>query len=221
MRIVGVVVAIDEFAGRRIFTVDDSSGKNIEAIVPITQPVATTTQARAATASAGRQIRSVAIQIKETTTLSLPQGSSPYADINVGSVVDVKGLLSTFRSECQIKIEKMVCVKATNQEVALWEKRSKFRREVLDKPWMLREKDVRKCRKEAERSEAETERKRERLKAITRATNSKTTFRPREEKPLATTSSREKGDSRDLWTSDVNEIIRGGAAAGKFSALGL
>lgn len=77
----------------------------------------------------------------------------PYPDIDVGAIVDVKGKLTIFREEMQIKIEKMVGLKSTEQEIALWEKRRKFRREVLEKPWVLRDKDIRRCRREAERSE--------------------------------------------------------------------
>lgn len=155
VRIVGVVVAIDEYSGRRVYTVDDSSNACIECTILLAQPPKQDDDASK----------------RETEPAQLPEHAPPLAlelftDIDVGSVVDVKGGLSTFRDEKQINIEKMHAVICTAEEVSLWEKRAQFRKDVLDKPWVLGDRDVRRCRKQAERSEEEAERKRKRLKAI-------------------------------------------------------
>ncbi|KHO01794.1 glycosyl hydrolase [Metarhizium album ARSEF 1941] len=92
-----------------------------------------------------------------------------YANIDVGDVVDVKGALSTFRGEKQIKIERLAVVKSTAQEVEMWERRSRFRLQVLDNPWVLSEKEIRRCRKESRLLHSGTERKKKRPAATSEA----------------------------------------------------
>ncbi|OAQ73903.1 endo-1,3-beta-glucanase Engl1 [Pochonia chlamydosporia 170] len=161
-RVVGPVVAIDEAAGRRrIYTIDDSSGKCIEALVKMPPPTTLNDAPRRMQARAGAAAGGAAEP-------SAPDSDSlgPYGHIDVGDVVDVKGALSTFREKAQINVEKMVIVKGTAQEVKLWEKRTKFRQEVLDRTWILSEKEIRRCRKEAEASDARLGKKKKHLKAV-------------------------------------------------------
>ncbi|KAM4062985.1 telomere regulation protein stn1 domain-containing protein [Hirsutella rhossiliensis] len=193
VRIVGVVVAVEDFAGpgknstsRRVYTVDDSSGACIEALLLVP----------AETDKPGGMADKKGLQV-----------SPPYQDLDVGAVVDIKGGLSTFRGEKQINIEKTVCLRGTAQEVALWEKRDKFRRDVLDKPWVLRDRDVRRCRKEAEKSEAGAERKRKRLEAMT-------TVRSAGKQAAET-------KAKNNVAGNLRGMIRGGAMTGKYDALGL
>lgn len=172
VRIVGVVVAIDDFAGRRVFTIDDSSEVCIESVTTYTPPPnpdkAVEANTKTVGASDGQSATDGAKQQQQQQ--QLPQ--LPYEEIDVGAVVDVKGKLTTFRGEMQITIEKMAHLKGTAQEVTLWEKRAKFRRDVLDQPWTLTDREVRRCRKEAERSVTDAERKKKRIKeAVARATS--------------------------------------------------
>lgn len=153
VRIVGVVVAIDEFSGFRAYTIDDSSSVCIEAMISLSAPTGDLTANAAPTFVAP--------------TGSLAQPVTPYDHIDVGSVLDVKGALTTFRDIRQVKVEKMTCLRGTAAEMKLWAKRAAFRRDVLEKPWVVQDKVLRKCRKEAERSEADTERKKTMVKAAT------------------------------------------------------
>ncbi|KYK54981.1 Protein stn1 [Drechmeria coniospora] len=187
VRIVGVVVAIDEYAGRRVYTIDDSSAACIEALVSL-----------AATKDA--------------------DGPSLYPDIDVGAVVDVKGSLSTFRNERQIKIEKMFLVRGTTQEVTLWEKRGTFRRDVLDTPWVLSLREVRRCRKEAERCEAAGEGSKRWLATTMSERTAVRTMKA--QMPLSAGEPKDKKRGRDALGA-VQELIRDGAVKGKYSALGL
>ncbi|POR35214.1 Protein stn1 [Tolypocladium paradoxum] len=140
-----------------------------------------------------------------------------YQEIDVGSVVDVKGRLSAFRDEKQIKIEKMGSVQSTAEELALWEKRAKFRREVLDRPWVLCKRDIRRCRREAETSEADAERKRKRLKAITEGVGRQA--QPPKKQTAA--AAKDKNKTRSDVAADLKDMIRNGAMTGKYNALGL
>lgn len=213
VRVVGIVVAIEQYFNRRLYTIDDCSGRNILALT--TPPGA----AKANNESPAGQQRT------ETDARSAdPQEPDPYADVDVGTVVDVKGNVSAFRNERQINVEKMVIVKSTAQEVVLWEKRAKFRREVLDVPWVLREKDIRRCRREAERSEAEAEaerKKKAKKQNTAKEANSAGKKLPTRSKKAKSSRGRDES-SRDYGTSKrIQQIIRESAATGKYSALGL
>ncbi|KAL6874948.1 hypothetical protein J3F83DRAFT_729298 [Trichoderma novae-zelandiae] len=221
VRVVGVVVAIEQYSYRRIYAIDDSSGMNILAVVTLPAPV-----------KANNESTTGERQINNDAQTADAQGPDPYADIDVGMVVDVKGGVSSFRNERQINVEKMAIVKSTAQEVVLWEKRTRFRREVLDVPWVLREKDVRRCRREAERSDAEAkaEQKRaeqKRAKKYSRDTD-KDKDKGKDVKDVkernvkqATRGLKSKGSVDDDAAKRVQRMIREGASTGKFGALGL
>jgi endo-1,3(4)-beta-glucanase len=203
VRIVGLVVAIDEFTGRRVYTIDDSSGACIECTV--TMPIFSGDGNATATGDAAPK--------KADANPPLP--TDPFPDIDVGCVVDVKGGLSTFRDERQLTIEKMLVVRSTQQEVALWEKRVRFQSEVLAKPWVLRKSEIRRCRHEAERSEEAAERKRKRIKAMAGSRSTKQVSRSAEQ-----SDERAKREPSKETRLDLRQILEKGER-GKYNALGL
>lgn len=131
VRIAGIVVAIDDFGTRRIYTVDDSSGVCIECIVDIPKP--------------DPNIRLGPKEQPATGKLLVSD------EVDVGTMVDIQGGLALFRGNKQIKIERATIIRSTEHEVRFWKKAQDFRLEVLDRPWKLTDKEVRRCRKEAER----------------------------------------------------------------------
>lgn len=133
VRITGMVVAVDEFGPRRIYTVDDSSGVCIECIVNLPKPEP-----------------DIELGSKEQKTAT---GKPLVSDeVDVGTVVDMAGGLALYRGNKQIKIERATIVRSTEHEIRYWEKARDFKLKVLDSPWELTDKEVRKCRKEAERN---------------------------------------------------------------------
>lgn len=200
VRVVGIVVAIDEFSGRRVYTVDDSSGACIECTV--------------AMPTAPQDSNEVSSKAREKGA----QSSELFPDIGVCSIVDVKGGLSTFRDEKQINIAKMHALRTTAEEVALWERRSQFRKAVLDKPWVLRDEDIRKCRKQAERSGEEIKRKRQKLKARIEAQSATAQLAALTEEPSAD-SGREK--KRKKTSREELRRVIADRAKEKYEALGL
>jgi hypothetical protein len=80
--------------------------------------------------------------------------------INTGDIIDIKGTIRVYRDMKQIKAEKMVLLRTTEQEVQFWEKVVKLRREVLDRPWVLDPRVVRRCQKEEEGDQRYRARKR-------------------------------------------------------------
>ncbi|KAF5019917.1 hypothetical protein F66182_8079 [Fusarium sp. NRRL 66182] len=199
VRIVGLVVAIDEFYGRRVYTIDDSSGVCIECAIVIPAPGGI---GSATTATTTTEEAALNKKVDEST--------------DVGSVVYVKGSLSTFRDERQINVVELNVVRSTAQEVALWEKRNKFQADVLDKSWTLRNRDIRTCRKEAEKDEEQAERKQKRIKAM---------VEPRAAKQPARSADQEH---RNVKQQQLNKAARSDLrhdlehrGRGKYDALGL
>ena len=147
VRVSGIVTAIDEFAGRRAYTIDDGSGATMECHVLLSE-VAKSSDAITL------ETKPIASATRAKIIVTTP--------INTGDIIDVKGTIRVYRDMKQIKAEKMVLVRTTEQEVQFWEKVVKLRREVLDRPWVLDPRVVRRCRKEEEGDQRHRARKRTR-----------------------------------------------------------
>lgn len=135
MRASGVVIAVDEWEERSIYTLDDGSGATIQCVVNVAPrglPGATTT----------------------TTTSNQYQYTRPLpvidAPIDVGHVLDIRGSVGTFRDTKNIRAEKIAHLGSTEQEVLFWEKVVLLRRDVLSQPWVLDQRTVRRCKREEE-----------------------------------------------------------------------
>ena len=139
MRISGVVVAVDERETRHFYTIDDGSGATLECVVKVPPRPRSAFGTSAATAPAN------ATSHAESNTL--PTIDAP---IDVGHILDIKGSVGTFREMKQIRAEKIAHLRSTEQEVGFWEKVTQLKRDVLSKPWVLDQREVRRCRKEEE-----------------------------------------------------------------------
>lgn len=160
VRVSGIVVAVDEYPGRRIFTLDDSSGVCIECTIEVPKSDAALAAAITANTAATSQDSAVKPDSKGQALPGASRTAAPSepppkavvpAEVDVGTVIDVKGGLALFRGQKQIKILKATVLRCTEHEVAFWEKVAQFRRDVLEKPWQLTDKEVRRCRKDEER----------------------------------------------------------------------
>ncbi|KAK6840543.1 hypothetical protein PG995_016297 [Apiospora arundinis] len=178
VRIVGVVVAIDSFYSRRIYTIDDSSGACIECCVTLPTPDkndnknnskdATTTTTSKATMS--RQQDN-----DDPLTTPAAAAADPYPNIETGLVVDIKGVLTVFRNEPQIGVVKMAHVRSTNAEVAFWAKIRAFRAETLARPWVVDAAMVRRLKRhnEKEAADSKTRNKRDGSSSSSRSRSSR------------------------------------------------
>lgn len=186
VRIVGVVVGIDHFAGRRIYTVDDSSGTTIECFfrTPPPKPPTTSTPANAEPSAQQQQQRTEAKAQADATVPSSnmagPTGPDIDAIIDVGDILDVRGGIGVFKEMKQVNVKKIIHLRSTEQEMRFWDKLAQFRLGVLDKPWTLDRREVRRCRKEAEGSGLASDRdRRKRRAAAVAAQAEKSNSRPR------------------------------------------
>ncbi|KAB5543060.1 hypothetical protein GE09DRAFT_236757 [Coniochaeta sp. 2T2.1] len=174
VQVAGVVVAIDEFYGRRIYTIDDSSGANIEVVLRVEKQNANQA-AILATEADGSGYGKAVKDIKTKTTTKPAQATTkedevkPHVDseVDVGDVLLVKGKITVYRNSKQIIVHKIVHLRSTQDEVHFWKKMTEFHDSVLSKPWTLSEKELKRCRREAEKPnwEEPKDRKRSRRKA--------------------------------------------------------
>jgi len=76
--------------------------------------------------------------------------------LSIGTVVQVKGTLSMFRSTRQLQLERITVVRDTAHEMRLIAARTKTLDEVLREPWLVSASTQKRLRKEAH-GEAENE----------------------------------------------------------------
>ncbi|KAI0408288.1 hypothetical protein F4802DRAFT_549229 [Xylaria palmicola] len=151
VRIVGVVVAIDDYYGHRVYTIDDSTGHCIECSLAVPKVAGSkandrgSAQGSAAEPQAPRAAGHIARVSEKNANDAGPATAPP--DVDVGMVLDVKGSVKLFRGQRQIKIQKTTQILSTNQEVLFWDKIRHFRSDILSQPWVLKEREVRRCRK--------------------------------------------------------------------------
>jgi hypothetical protein len=175
VRLTGVIVAADEFPGRMVYTLDDSSGVNIE-VTCAAPPKLPETEggiagAVTATNSKIKPVSGHAIVtplVAETRALISPDGPD-LTNIDVGSVVKVKGGIGVFREQKQIRLKIITVLGDTNAEIKCWNDMMRFRRDVLSKPWVLTAEEEEKCRLEVDREarwklEEEAKRKKDELR---------------------------------------------------------
>lgn len=156
VRITGVIVAIDEFSTRRIYTIDDSSGVCIECTCPAPPPQSLALPPHLNQGVDGRPTTSTnqnceSASAKRLSTPSVEAPLVPWDEIDVGMVVKVKGKPNTFRAVKQVDIVKIELMRSTEQEVRCWNEVLAFRKEVLRVPWVVSQEAENRFRRRAER----------------------------------------------------------------------
>ncbi|EJT80197.1 OB-fold nucleic acid binding domain-containing protein [Gaeumannomyces tritici R3-111a-1] len=162
VRIAGVVVAVDEYTVnestiKRVYTVDDSSGINVECIAQL----------------AAKQPKNISLDahspdlVAQQRRQQQQQQQSPF-DLDVGQVVEIRGGLKLYRTRyetrLQINIEKVKHL-STQHEVDFWKEVVKLHDETLSRPWVLDERVLRHCRRKAEKDELQSKKKKRPEKA--------------------------------------------------------
>jgi hypothetical protein len=148
VRLTGLIVAVDAFASKRIYTLDDSSGMCIECVCPAPRTAAEVAIA-AATSTVVVTKKSDKPKDAAPTGPSVTDPNVPWDEMDVGVVVKIKGGINTFRDQKQVEIIKVEILKSTDQEVRCWNEVLEFRKEVLRVPWVLTKEQEDKCRRRA------------------------------------------------------------------------
>ncbi|KAF2274091.1 uncharacterized protein EI97DRAFT_382203 [Westerdykella ornata] len=161
--LVGLIVAIDDVNPRyTIFTLDDSSGVTIEVKIIRLRP----DEYDPAQSPSNTMVENVNVYSGLGNFAVMVNGE----EIDVGTVLKVKGTISEFRGNKQVELKRVWIVKTTDEEVKAWLETARFKKEVLDVPWhitkgehrriVVAEKYEKKKRAEKERLQREYEEKR-------------------------------------------------------------
>ncbi|KAH6680303.1 hypothetical protein B0J14DRAFT_262465 [Halenospora varia] len=152
VRLTGVVVAVDEFTERRVWRLDDSSGVCVECTAPVPAaeaPNGVVVVTKPQTDSKSKPRNDSTNMAKAGPSVTNP--NIPWDEVDVGTVVKVKGGISNFRDQKQVEVIKIEVLRSTDQEVKCWDEVVKFKREVLDVPWVVTPEQEERCRRRAGR----------------------------------------------------------------------
>lgn len=154
VKVTGVVVAVDEVWGRTIFTLDDSSGACIQctavrasAPVPAIGTSRHLEQLTNIQAQEEKNGEESAVEKKKVDDPTVQNPSVPWGEIDVGSVVRVKGKIGTYKDQLQVETIKIEVVMGLDAEVQGWNEVREFKRDVLGRPWVLTKKEEEECRR--------------------------------------------------------------------------
>ncbi|KAL9103589.1 MAG: hypothetical protein Q9163_001391 [Psora crenata] len=150
IRLVGVIVAFDILPSRFIFTLDDSSGETIDAICERSK-VALPPE------SNNEMCQPVGLPQSPRKGLTAKGGEVDLADIDVGTVVKIKGGIGAWKGRRQVSLERIAIIRTTNEECAAWAENAAFLKDTLDKPWIVQDKEERRAKRKAKGRDKERE----------------------------------------------------------------
>lgn len=147
----GVVVVFESFHEKRwLFTLDDSSGETIDIVCD-------------------KPSNDLSNRLHgPKRDVDTENRASAIRQIDIGSVIQVKGTISVFRNIRQLHLERVRVLPNTNAEVEFWKQRVRTVERVLSKPWYLSAKQQKKLLKEADGRAAKRQERDARRAAIDR-----------------------------------------------------
>ncbi|PMD46149.1 hypothetical protein L207DRAFT_561548 [Hyaloscypha variabilis F] len=169
VRVTGVVVAVDEYAGKNVYTVDDSSGLCVECVCvaptpPQKDPAVGVPSHLNQIADIHNQASTSSTNTKKSTGKVDDQGKQggksapsvqepivPWEQMDVGTVVKVKGRIGDYWKQKQVEVVKVEVLRSTDAEVKCWNEIMDFKRDVLAKEWVVSKEEEEKCRRARER----------------------------------------------------------------------
>ncbi|MCJ1372468.1 hypothetical protein MMC20_003693 [Loxospora ochrophaea] len=175
IRLVGVLVAFDEYPNRWVMILDDGSGETIE-IVCAKQQNASTPAVADHTAATEQGSSSTRCPSTSTPTLTAPSRIGRTATgyevdmsrIDLGSVVKVKGGIGEFRGAKQITLERINLIPTTASEALAWAELHAFHTAILSKPWTLSTTDIQRLKEKEEDKDGTAKAKRRKERDRTR-----------------------------------------------------
>lgn len=133
VRLVGVVVEIDITPGAKhiLISLDDSSGACIE----IKTSFRNVNEHDRTEYPSNTLVDSLDVIVK----LGHPIVLINKQRVELGTVINVKARLDSFRKQRQLVPELLRIVGSTNKETKAWSETAEWKRDVLSKPWVLRQ----------------------------------------------------------------------------------
>ncbi|OCK78360.1 hypothetical protein K432DRAFT_302162 [Lepidopterella palustris CBS 459.81] len=157
VRLVGVIVAIDDINAKyTILTLDDSSGATIEVkITRLPTNISTLVECPSNTT-----VSNVHVAIRRGVFEVEVDGQN----LDIGTVIKAKCTIAEFRGNKQLELKRVSVVRSTDEEVRAWAETARFRKDVLEKSWVLSERDQKQIKKEL-KMQWKKEKEHQRLKA--------------------------------------------------------
>jgi len=87
----------------------------------------------------------------EKTAPSVEEPIVPWEQMDVGTVVKVKGRVGDYWKQKQVEVVKVEVLRCIDAEVKCWNEVMDFRRDVLGKEWVVSKEEEEKCRRARER----------------------------------------------------------------------
>lgn len=159
VRLVGVVIDIDQVANGKytLVTVDDGSSQCIVAKI-IRRELAKDDDAEY---PSNTTVDNLDVHV----IMGMPVMYVDSHHINIGSLVKVKGTISSFRGRRQLELKRVFRVQDTNAEVQAWSETAAYKRDVLSRPWVLSAAEIdavdQKMRDKEQRERSRARKKRE------------------------------------------------------------
>lgn len=152
VQVVGVVVVFEDYFEKLwLFTVDDSSGATLDVCYPKpekkdnervggfgshvnkTSTRGVGDQQAANTSQKGK----LSDETEDPETVAQRSLHATIARLDIGVVVQVKGIITTFRTVRQLQLIRLSIVPTTSHELSLISSRSQFLSSTLSRPWVL------------------------------------------------------------------------------------
>lgn len=152
VQVVGVIVVFEDYFEKLwLFTLDDSSGATLDVCCPKPEKKGNESGGRFDAHVNRAHRRSVGEQQgTDTVKKDIPSGESEDPDVvaqrtlhatlarlDIGTVVQAKGIITTFRSVRQLKLIRLSIVPTTSHELSLISSRSQFVSSTLSRPWVV------------------------------------------------------------------------------------
>ncbi|KAL2794695.1 hypothetical protein BJX66DRAFT_303286 [Aspergillus keveii] len=155
VNLIGIIVARTDVPRRTILTLDDSSGATIEVVVlKADEPSISTDGIRGRTTNPNSTGEDDPLEEdglrKEAHVTSTTHTSIDITPLRPGTLFQIKGTLSVFRSTMQVNLERFFPVPDTAAEMRFVESRCRFFLEVLSTPWFVSEGYIETLRVEAD-----------------------------------------------------------------------
>ncbi|KIY01953.1 uncharacterized protein Z520_02091 [Fonsecaea multimorphosa CBS 102226] len=170
VQVIGVVVSLEDYFDKFwLFKIDDSSGAVIDVTCPKPEK-----KKQVELVGAGQDNTEATRRVTETAKQSRPNtepkpkkshsifgedGGEATEDeqlqhtlslLDIGTTVQAKGTLATFRSTRQLSLLRLNILPTTTHELALIASRTQFLSSTLSRPWILTREEQRKLRDEAQ-----------------------------------------------------------------------
>jgi hypothetical protein len=176
IQVIGVVVVLEDYFEKFwLFTVDDSSGATIDVTCRKPEKPANIVQ-ESKSAQLAKQGKPDDVAQPSKSSEQLDEDviaeqtlQTTLSSLAIGTVVQAKGTLTTFRSTRQLSLIRLAILPNTSHELALISSRTEFISSTLSKPWLLSSREQRRLQQEAqgehqERDERDRKRKERRVK---------------------------------------------------------